>query len=159
MRKRILTILAVLTGLFVTAILVTASVWPVLSEVATGETTAYVHLLPQYFSADPKRVFAEAEAAAGSLDGWQVVGSDAAAGTITAKRITTFDLEFDVVITVKPLTEFVTQVDVRSTSDFAKGDLGQNARNIEQFQRALDDRLGAVRFDPYAAEAKGDAAK
>lgn len=147
MRKRGLTILAVLSGLLVTTILVTASVWPVLNDVATGETVEYLDLLPQYFSADPKRVIGEVEAAAASLDGWRV--DEATADVVTATADGMFGASH-VTITVKPLTEFATQVDVRSTSDFARGDLGQNARRIRAFQAALDDRLGAVRFDPWA---------
>lgn len=149
MRKRGLTILAAITGLLVTAVLVTTSLWPVIHDVATGETVEYLDLLPQYFSADPKRVVGEVEAAVGTLDGWQLAG--ATADTVTATADGLFGVSA-VTITVKPLTEFATQVDVRSTSDFARGDFGQNARNIRAFQSELNGRLGAVRFDPWAKQ-------
>ena len=151
MNRKILTILAVIVGLLVTGTLVTATVWPVLNEVKTSATPAYPEVLAQYFSADPKRVFEEAERSVESLERWEVVEASAEEGTIEATRESLLGFVDDVTITVKPETEFVTRVDVHSRSRVGKGDFGQNARNIRTFQAELDSRLGAVRFDPFRA--------
>lgn len=141
--------MAVVTGLFVTAALVTASIWPVINEVRTGETPEYPDILPQYFSADPPRVFEESVRAVEGLDGFTLVRQDAPSGVIDATHETTLGFVDDITITVVPRTDFVTSVDVVSRSRVGRGDFGQNARNIRAFQAELDRRLGAVRFNPY----------
>jgi len=50
----------------------------------------------------------------------------------------------------------VTRVHVRSQSRVGRGDLGQNARNVEQLFAELDRRLGTVRFDPNAQQKTAD---
>ena len=150
-KRTALVVLAVIVGLFVTGTLVTASLWPVLNIVETGKTAAYPDVLPQYFSADPKRVYDESERAIVQLERWRVVTPDSDAGRIEATRETrVFGFVDDVTVTVTAETEFVSRVDVRSASRVGKGDFGQNARNVLEFQTELDRRLGAVRFDPYA---------
>ncbi len=152
MKRKILTTLAVLVGLFVTATLVTASVWPVINVVETGKTRAYPDVLPQYFSADAKRLHGEAERAVIQLRGWHVTsrGGD---GPIEATHEGMLGMIEDVTITISAETEFVSRIDVRSASRVGRGDFGQNARNIRELQAEIDRRLGAVRFDPYAAAA------
>lgn len=156
MKRKVLIALAVVVGLFVTATLVSASMWPVINVVETGRTPQYPDVLPQYFSADPKRVFEESERAVIAIDGWRVESSDSGIGVINATRETRL-MGFidDITINITPETEFVTRVDVRSASRVGKGDFGQNARNIRELQTEIDNRLGAVRFDPFAA-ADGD---
>lgn len=156
MKRRILTILAVVVGLLVTFVLVTGSMWPVLNDVKTSETPAYPDVLDQYFSADPKRVFDEAAQAVESLENWELVEKKSDRLTIEATRETTLGFTDDITITVRPQTEFVSRVAVHSRSRVGKGDFGQNARNIREFQAELDDRLGAVRFDPFAAGAESE---
>jgi uncharacterized protein (DUF1499 family) len=58
----------------------------------------------------------------------------------------------DVLIYVEPVTDFATQIRVRSTSRVGRGDFGQNARNIKEFFGAVDERIGALKFDPSKAE-------
>ena len=149
MRRKIILTLAVLTGLLVTAALVTASIWPVINDVETGKTPQYPKLLPQYFSADMPRVFAEASASVRALDRFTTVSEDAEAGVIEATRESHIGFVDDVTIHVRPQTDFVTSVSVHSRSRVGIGDFGQNARNIRAFQAELDRRLGAVRFNPY----------
>jgi uncharacterized protein (DUF1499 family) len=150
MKRRVLIGLAVFVGLIVIAVLVTASIWPVLNDVTTGETPAYPDVLPQYFSTDPARVYDESVAAVEELDDWEVVEAKEEERVVEATRETTlFGFVDDITITVQPQTEFVTVVKVRSRSRVGKGDFGQNARNIREFQAELDERLGAVRFNPY----------
>lgn len=151
MKRKLLLALALVVGLFVTATLVTASLWPVLNIVETGHTPEYPDLLPQYFSADPKRVFDETERAVIQLDKWRIAESRPESRQIEATRETSlWGFIDDVTITIHPQTEFVTRVDVRSASRVGKGDFGQNARNVRELQAEIDRRLGAVRFDPYA---------
>ena len=147
--RRIFYAVAILLGVLIVAALATASIWPVINDVETGKTPEYPDVQPQYYSTDPARVFDEARAAIVEMDRWKVVRSDQAQRTIHAERRSRiFGFVDDVTVRVEPATEFVTQVNVRSASRVGKGDFGQNARNIETFFRALDARLGAVRFTP-----------
>ena len=160
MKRRLLTLLAVLVGLTVTALLVAASIWPVINEVETGKTPEYPDVQPQYYSTtDPKRVFEEARASIVELEQWKLVSKDPTTRTLTAERTTDL-LGFvdDVQVRVEPVTEFVTRVHVRSASRVGRGDFGQNARNIAEFFDELDSRLGAVKFDPDELRAEDDQA-
>ena len=149
MKRRILIVAAVLVGLTVTGLLVAASVWPVINEVETGQTPEYPEIQPHYYTTEPQRVFDESMAAVESLEQWKMVRSDPSHWRIEAERETDlFGFVDDVTITAEPVTEFVTRVHVRSASRVGKGDFGQNARNIREFYNELDNRLGAVKFDP-----------
>lgn len=149
MKSRLLIAVAILVGLTVTALLVAASIWPVINEVETGSTPEYPEVQPHYYTADPQRVFEEARAGVQSLEQWTLVSEDSAAHTLQAERETSvFGFVDDVSVTIDPITEFVTRVHVKSASRVGKGDFGQNARNIEEFLAELDRRLGAVKFDP-----------
>lgn len=147
-----MTVLAVIVGLFVTSALVTASLWPVMNEVRTGTTPEYPDLQPRYFSTDAARVFDESRAAVEALHRWRLTGSDAESKTIYAERTSALGFVDEIMIEVVPETAFVTRVDMRSRSRTGKGDFGQNARNVREFQAELDDRLGAVRFVPPTPE-------
>lgn len=140
---------AVLVAVTVTGLLVAASIWPVINEVETGKTAEYPEVQPQYYTTDPQRVFEEARLGIEAMDNWTLVSEDAATWTLEAERETSV-LGFvdDVSVTIEPVTEFVTRVHVKSASRVGKGDFGQNARNIRQFFAELDERLGAVKFDP-----------
>ncbi|QDG53320.1 DUF1499 domain-containing protein [Persicimonas caeni] len=160
MKQKLLIALAVLVGVTVTGLLVAASIWPVINEVETGKTPEYPEVQPQYYTTDPQRVFEEAKAGVEELDGWTLVGEDAATYTLEAERETdVFGFIDDVTIRVEPVTEFVTRVNVRSASRVGKGDFGQNARNIEEFFVELDGRLGAVKFDPEKLRQKQNEAE
>ena len=149
MKRRVLTILGILVGLVVTGLLVAASIWPVINVVETGKTPEYPKVRPQYYTAEPKRVFEESAAAIEAMPRWSVISAEAGTQTIKATHETYFfGFVDDVTVWIEPVTEFVTRVRVRSASRVGKGDFGQNARNIREFLRALDDRLGAVKFDP-----------
>ncbi len=161
LKRRVIFGAATLVGLFVMAVLVAATIWPVIDAVETGRTEEYPDVIPRYYSADPGRVFDEVRASVAALEGFEETGFDEA--TRTVKGVVTgpvFGLEHDLTVRVQVVTEFVTRVRVRSASRVGKGDLGQNARNIETFFVEMDRRLGAVRFDPPAPgskEATGDA--
>jgi uncharacterized protein (DUF1499 family) len=149
---------ATLVGLLVMAVLVAATIWPVIDAVETGKTAEYPDVLPRYYSADPGRVFDEVRASVAALEGFEEASFDEANRTV--EGVVTgpvFGLEHDLTVRVQVVTEFVTRVRVRSSSRVGKGDLGQNARNIEAFFVEMDRRLGAVRFNPPAAKPVADA--
>lgn len=153
MKRQILTLLGILVALVVVGLLVAASIWPVINEVETGRTPEYPDLQPQYYNADPERVFAQSRDAIESMPRWKVVSAESASHTIKATHETyVFGFIDDVTVWIEPVTEFVTRVRVRSASRMGEGDFGQNARNIRAFFSALDDRLGAVKFDPDQLE-------
>lgn len=151
MKKRILTAVALFVGLIITTLLVVSAIWPVLNEVETGVTREYSDIVPLYFTADPRRVFDESAASVEKLGRFTLGSKEIATYTIhaTAKG-PLWGFMDDMVITIKPMTEFVAQVHVKSTSRIGKGDLGQNARNIREFFEELELRLGAVRFVPQS---------
>lgn len=150
MKRRLVTIAATVVGLIVTGVLVAASIWPVISDVETGKTPQYPELQPQFYSADPARVFDEARAGVEALERFRLIEADPRQGRLEAEADTPVWGLFvdDLTITVAPATEFVTEVQVRSRSRVGEGDFGQNARNIGEFFDELDRRLGAVKFDP-----------
>ena len=152
-KKRLFAISAIALGALITLMLITAAIWPVISRVETGATPEYPELQPLYYSSPPERVFEEAERGLSALEGFYLERSDPATRTIEATALMPlFGFEHDVVVSVEPVTEFVTRVHTTSTSRVGKGDLGQNARHIRAVQRELEARLGAVRFDPKASE-------
>lgn len=156
LKKRLFLISAILVGLIISGMLVAAAVWPVINEVTTGATPEYPEIQPLYYTANPQRVFEEAEGSVEALERWTVVEADSTSATIRAEATTrVFGFVDDVTITIEPVTEFVTRIDVTSASRVGKGDFGQNARNIKTFFAELESRLGAVRFDP---KTKKDAA-
>ena len=132
---------------------ITACIWPMINEVETGMTPEYPEIQPHYYSTSPDRIYEEARAAVDDLESWTVVSSESATFEIEAERTTrVFRFVDDVTIRVEPVTEFVSQVYVRSASRVGRSDLGQNARNIEEFFVELDERLGAVKFEPDAQQ-------
>ncbi len=160
LKRRVLLGAATLVGLFVMTVLVAATIWPVIDVVETGKTVEYPDVLPRYYSADPGRVFDEVRASVGSLETFEETSVDASERVVEGLIIgPVFGLEHDLTVRVQVVTEFVTRVRVRSASRVGKGDLGQNARNIETFFLEMDRRLGAVRFDPSAQQASSSSSK
>jgi hypothetical protein len=141
---------AILAGLFVTTVLVAASIWPTINRVETGQSIEYPDLRVRTFQLGYDRVYNEALAAAKDQDNWLVTGEDRAKGHITAiASMPVLGWTQDISIQVERKTAFVSRVGTLSEGHDAPGDLGQNARNIRDFQASLDDRLGAARVpDP-----------
>ena len=79
---------------------------------------------------------------AGSLPGWKVVRADDREGRIIVEaRTRRLGMVDDVVVHVWLDEDGRTLGDMRSASRFGVGDLGANARRVEQFFEALDDQL------------------
>lgn len=151
MKRLIYIIAGAAAFVVVMALIVTAWMWPILNEVETGVTPEYPEVQPRYYSTEPERIQTEVEAAMEALKRWEIVEVDSAAHRIDGERTTRLGFVGDVTVRVEPVTEFVSQVHVRSASRVGQADLGQNARNIDEFFHELDERLGAVKFDPSEA--------
>lgn len=153
MKKSIYIVIGALASLLVVGMIASAAIWPVINTVETGITAEYPEIQPRYYSTSTERIYEESRAAVEALPGWEMVRVDPRDEVIEAERTAgLFRLVSDVTIRVEPVTEFVSQVHLRSASRVGKGDLGQNARNIEEFFEELDQRLGAVRFQPGEAQ-------
>ena len=159
LKKRIVLTSAIVLGGLITIMLVTAAIWPVINRVETGATPEYPEIQPLYYSAPPQRVFDEVKAGLKELEDFEVTSTDDAAMTLTAQTsMPVLGLMQDVEVKVEPVTEFVTRVHATSTSRHGKGDLGQNARNILEVQEELQQRLGALKFDPQTGSDKEEPA-
>ncbi len=82
--------------------------------------------------------------ASGGLRGWSLAAADWNRGSITAEsRTLLFRFVDDVEVRVSLDENGQTRVDVASSSRVGRGDLGQNARRVRAFFRALDREAGA----------------
>jgi len=105
--------------------------------VAAQQQQAYPDLKPKVLSLPPAEAVQKSIDAARSL-GWQIAGSDTAAGRIEATDTTGwFGFKDDVVIRVRPQAQG-SRVDVRSASRVGRSDIGKNAERIREFL----DKLG-----------------
>ncbi len=117
--------------------------WPRLNDVETGKTPEYADLRPGNFAAPAERVFAASKKALDRLPRWQVIGSGHGPGgwSIQAVHVTPI-VSFREEVTIKiTRDDDRTIVRVRSKSPALAWDFGQDARNIRQFLRALDQEL------------------
>jgi uncharacterized protein (DUF1499 family) len=102
----------------------------------------YPGLKPLRVSAPPDAVFEKALALAKEQPRWQVTAVDPQARTFEGVVETgIFRFRDDFVVRVRPDGEG-TRVDMRSKSRVGKGDLGANAKRIEQFLQGLSSRAG-----------------
>lgn len=147
MKRTLYIVLGAIVAVFVAAVLITASIWPVINAVETGRTPQYPEVQPQYYTAEPARIFDETRAGIEALDDFTLTTTDPATFKLEAEHHGLLGLTSDIAITIQPVTEFVTQVNIRSASRIGRGDLGQNARNIRALFTELDHRLGAVKLD------------
>lgn len=113
------------------------------NDVVTGASQAYPELEPRRYEADPEQVSEALVGAIGELERWEMVRFDARGGVYEATRTTRW-MRFTDDITARVIPEAASgrvRVEVRSASRVGTGDLGQNARNIEELFEALDARL------------------
>ncbi|MEZ4370756.1 MAG: DUF1499 domain-containing protein [Polyangiaceae bacterium] len=116
------------------------SVWPIINDVATGETSEYPDIKPQRFNRPPEQVLEAAGGAVRSLPNWNVESqSDGELHAIRTTRL--FRFKDDIWLRVSKTDDGWTEVWIRSKSRVGKGDFGQNARNIRELQAALSSRL------------------
>ena len=106
------------------------------AEFARRQRAAYPDILPRMLPLAPREAFAKALAAAEAM-GWEVVGRDAAAGTIEAVDTTKwFGFKDDIAIRVSA-ADAGSQVDIRSKSRVGRSDLGTNAQRIRAYLQQL----------------------
>jgi uncharacterized protein (DUF1499 family) len=99
---------------------------------ARQQQAAYPDLAPVVLGVAPGEAFKKAVAVAESM-GWEVVGRDAAAGTIEAVDTTKwFGFKDDIAIRVSAAAAGA-RIDVRSKSRVGRSDLGANARRIRAY--------------------------
>lgn len=116
------------------------TVWPILNDVATGETQEYPDLKPQRFNHPPEKVLEAAVGAIRSLRAWELQSQgDDELHAVRTTRL--FRFRDDIWLRVERTEDGWTRVWIRSKSRVGKGDLGQNARNIRELQAALSARL------------------
>jgi uncharacterized protein (DUF1499 family) len=106
------------------------------AEMARQQRGAYPDIAPVLLPVPPAQAFAKAVAAAEAM-GWEVVGRDAAAGTIEAVDSTKwFGFKDDIAIRVRA-ADAGSRIDVRSKSRVGRGDLGTNAQRIRAYIERL----------------------
>ena len=106
------------------------------ADAARQQRAAYPDILPVLMTAPPAAAFKKAVAAAEAM-GWEVVGVDAAAGTIEAVDTTKFfGFKDDIAIRVTPTAEG-SRLDIRSKSRVGRGDVGTNAQRIRAYTERL----------------------
>jgi uncharacterized protein (DUF1499 family) len=105
-------------------------------EFARQQRAAYPDIAPLMLALPPAQAFAKALAAAEAM-GWEVVGRDAASGTIEAVDTTRwFGFKDDIAIRVGA-EGAGSRIDVRSKSRLGRNDLGTNARRIRAYLQQL----------------------
>jgi len=106
------------------------------AEFARQQRAAYPDLLSVLMPVPPAAAFKKAVAAAESM-GWEVVGVDAAAGTIEAVDTTKFfGFKDDIAIRVSATADG-SKIDIRSKSRVGRGDVGTNAQRIRTYAERL----------------------
>ena len=106
------------------------------AEFARQQRAAYPDIAPLLLPLPPREAFARAVAAAEAM-GWEVVGRDAAAGTIEAVDTTKwFGFKDDIAVRVVP-TPNGSRIDIRSKSRVGRSDIGTNARRIRAYAERL----------------------
>jgi uncharacterized protein (DUF1499 family) len=105
-------------------------------EFARLQRAAYPDIAPVSLSMPPREAFERAVKAAEAM-GWEVVGRDAAAGTIEAVDTTKwFGFKDDIAVRVSAAGNG-SRIDVRSKSRVGRNDIGTNARRIRAYVERL----------------------
>jgi uncharacterized protein (DUF1499 family) len=134
---------AVLFVLLVAACLGLAFAWPHLNDVETGKTAGYPDLKPRPYDIAPDRVYVLVREIAETTGGWKLSGHGFGPGSWsvqTARAPRPFPFVYDVHVKITRHGSRAL-VSIRSTSRWGKWDLGQNARNIRELFRLLDEKL------------------
>jgi uncharacterized protein (DUF1499 family) len=107
------------------------------AEFARQQRAAYPDIAPLLLPRPPREAFARAVAAAEAM-GWELVGRDAAAGTLEAVDTTKwFGFRDDIAIRITPTAEGGSRIDIRSKSRVGRSDIGTNAQRIRAYAERL----------------------
>ena len=117
--------------------------WPLINDVETGRTPEYPDLRVREFVTGDSTVAKAARKTVERLPRWTFVGEGRGRGGIEIQavaRTRVFHFEDDVTIRIRR-EGGSTRLSVRSRSRVGMWDFGQNARNIQEFLRQLDQEL------------------
>lgn len=110
-----------------------------INAATTDPDPNYPELRAHVYFAQPEQVVDAAIAAVKSLDHWQVVHTNSDEHVVVAEAESRFGSFLqDVTINVLPLGPQHVRVRIASQSREGRGDLGENAKNIRDFQAAMD---------------------
>jgi uncharacterized protein (DUF1499 family) len=139
-------------GTLVTVILLAAAAflvlrWPRMNDVETGRTPEYPDLQVREYAQGEQAVLKATQKAVVSLPRFTFVAAGSGPGGAEVQAVaTTRVFKFKDDLTVRIHRQGArTRVSVRSRSRVGKWDFGQNARNIREFQAALDQQLAGER--------------
>lgn len=117
--------------------------WPLINDVETGRTPEYPELRVREYVTAESTVAKAARKTVERLPRWTFVGEGRGPGGIEIQalaRTRVFRFKDDVTIRIRR-EGGSTRLSVRSKSRFGQWDFGQNARNIQEFLRELDQEL------------------
>lgn len=142
-RVTALRLVAGLGALGFVVVMALLSIWPPINDVTTGETAEYPDVQPRAYRFSQDRVTAAAAESIEALERFALVSVDEEAGVVVATADTRSGRwTDDITVRVEPNGDGGSIVFVRSASRVGRGDFGQNARNIEALQEAMDANLG-----------------
>lgn len=112
----------------------------------TSQSAEDPRLRTRLYSLSRETVWTTVQQLAAAQQGWTVIRTEPAEGTLKAEARTKL-LKFvdDVTLHVRPASGQRISVDMRSRSRVGKGDFGTNARRIGAFLAALDSALAPPR--------------
>ncbi len=103
------------------------------AEWQAAHRAAYPEIEPVIINKRPVEVLADARALAEER-GWQIAAVDSANGRLEATAFESYlRFEDDVIVTVTPIADGSTRVDMRSVSRVGLSDLGVNAERVRSF--------------------------
>jgi uncharacterized protein (DUF1499 family) len=141
MSSRVRTLL--ILALFAAGAAIALTRWPLMNDVETGRTPEYPDLQVREYTQGEQAVLKAAQKVVESLPRFTFVAAGHGPGgaeiqAVAATRV--FKFKDDLTIRIRRQGGR-TRVGVRSHSRTGKWDFGQNARNIREFQAALDREL------------------
>jgi uncharacterized protein (DUF1499 family) len=136
--------LVTLAGLALAVVLLLR--WPRLNDVETGRTPEYPDLQAREYAQGEQAVLKAAQKAVESLPRFTFVAAGHGPGGAEIQAVAaTKVLKFKDDMTVRIRRQGArTRVSVRSRSRVGQWDFGQNARNIREFQAALDREMAGA---------------
>jgi uncharacterized protein (DUF1499 family) len=141
MSSRVRTLL--ILALFAAGAAIALTRWPLMNDVETGRTPEYPDLQVREYTQSEQVVLKAAQKAIEGIPRFTFVAAGHGPGGAEIQAVAStrvFKFKDDLTVRIRRQGGR-TKVSVRSRSRVGKGDFGQNARNIREFQDALDREL------------------